>query len=78
MPDGYVTNAKELRDNFLTWCSDQKEAYIFPKNKYMVLRITTDLFLKYLNEEILGNSNEVAYFVDNKQPQKSKALLVVF
>ena len=78
IPDGYVSDPKKLQADFLEWCYFQKDAYIFTKNNKMAVRITSDLFIRYINEALLRDTNEKAYSVDNTVVLRKKAILLHF
>ena len=78
IPDGYVSDPKKLQADFLEWCYFQKDAYIFTKNNKMAVRITSDLFIRYINEAFLRDTNEKAYSVDNTVALRKKAILLHF
>ena len=66
IPDGYIYDIKKLRMDFIEWCETQKDAVATAPGNKVAMSISKELFLRYINEVILGESNERAYFLDAK------------
>lgn len=61
VPDGYIRSIHVLQDNFFQWADDQQDTFAQGPGKLVCKRYSCDLFLRYLNEEILADHHERAY-----------------
>ena len=59
VPDGYITNGKELQKSFHAWVEDQ------PENIY-----SDEDIIKYLNSVLLCDSKEKAYLITKEKVRK--------
>ena len=64
IPNGFVITVKQLQEEFLSWMKEQPECMTAKRNGEGYC-FDENTFLKYLNEVVLANSTERAYFVDN-------------
>lgn len=71
IPDGYVNDIRETQQCFFEWLYEQSE-YIIKRENRISFEYNEDVFLKFVNEEILVNSKERAYFIktESKTPKK--------
>lgn len=74
IPDGYVSSLANLQTNFLNWIHDQPEYIVSLPDKQIAYSYDEYAFIKYVNNILLVNSNEKAYFV-TKLNKKSKHVL---
>ena len=65
LPDGYIFDASKLQNDFLEWMQEKPECITQDKNGNLGFSYDADTFLKYINEVILANSGEKAYFAKN-------------
>lgn len=72
IPDGYVHDTKQLEKDFLDWLEDHP-AYCSAPGQRGGMCYDGDTFLLYLNEVLLADSRERAYFVD----QQNKKLPII-
>ena len=66
VPNNIILNANNLRDDFLEWMSEQPECiyeYQHGKRRVSGYNFNEEVFLKYLNEVVLNDFNERAYFI---------------
>lgn len=70
IPDGYIDNVCKLQEKFLEWVEEQPNCIIKDSSGVIVLAYDEKDFLKYINEVVLQNTNEKAYFVQNKKQIK--------
>lgn len=66
VPDGYIQDIEETQNDFANWLYTQKENWIKSPGGQLALRYNRNDFLRYVNEVILANSEEKAYFVNDK------------
>ena len=72
IPDGYISNMQALQNSFLDWADDQQETFIYGPGKRTCKRYTCELFLRYLNEQVLAEYREKAYRIATpKKPYKN-------
>jgi len=64
IPDGYVHNTNQLQLDFIDWCHNQPESVTIAPGEILAYRYTKELFLRYINEELIIDSSEIAYFID--------------
>ncbi len=70
IPDGFVGDLKKLQFDFLDWMYEQPDCKIFfPSGDYVCTYGPED-FVRYLNEVVLKDVNEVAYLSD--KPYRGK------
>ena len=69
IPDGYVHDLKLLQNDFLGWIESQPIDRVLPGHK-VGLCYNANTFLQYLNEVLLLNSRECAYFVAHSKQKK--------
>lgn len=74
VPDGYIDNKSTLQSDFYKWISCRSEC----ANNRNGLIFDSDCFLKFVNSEILVNSNEKAYYVNSIQKNVKKSLVLKF
>ncbi len=73
IPDGCVFDAKELQQSFLEWMQNQPECIIKSGYSY-----NEEDFLRYINNVMLKNSKEKAYFLPCTQNKTSRNFTIVF
>lgn len=66
IPDGYIQDVYELQKDFLEWIEDQPTCIIKTPENLLVLSYDEKDFIKYLNDVVLKDSNEKAYFLTKK------------
>ena len=76
IPDGYIHSTEELRDSFLQWSRNRSETIISVKGKVAAFSISKEKFIQYLNEVILRDSTERAYYIhiSNVRGKRVKAI----
>lgn len=62
IPDGYVHDLELLQNDFFEWLENQPVCRVLPGQKEGIC-YNANTFLQYLNEVVLSNSSERAYFV---------------
>lgn len=65
VPDGYIFDIKKVQSCFLEWMQEQPECITQNKSGNIGFSYGAKDFLKYINDVILCESNEKAYFVQN-------------
>lgn len=78
VPDGYVTSVKSLQVNFLDWCETQRDALGNAPGNKLGYVYSKELFLRYVNEVLLENSTEIAYFINHESNRNEKTPVIVF
>ena len=63
VPDGYVSSAPKLQSGFFDWMYDSSEYIIQGKNNTLAFSYDKNAVLKYINDVILCDSREKAYFI---------------
>ena len=74
VPDGYISNVAKMQIEFLEWMHEQPECISQDKKGRLGFSYSADTVLKYINDVILCESNEKAYFVQ-KPTQKASYTL---
>lgn len=74
IPDGYINNLNKIYLEFFEWLSEQTECCVSEKKTYG-LSYDESHFLKYINEELLGECSEKAYVVKNVNCRKGVPVL---
>ena len=78
IPDGYIYNVNDLRNDFLMWCYDQPDTFLVTKTKVPAFSISQEKFIQYLNEVLLRNSTERAYYIDIRDIQGKRIKSIKF
>ena len=78
IPDGYVDDVKILQSSFLDWMQEQPECIVCAPDMQMGYSYNEDDFLRYINNVVLKNSHEKAYFIFNKSPKNKNTFVIVF
>ena len=78
VPDGYIIDTKQLQMDFFEWCETQEEAFSIAPGKRFGWSYSKELFLRYINEVVLSESREKAYFIDYQRNYKKKLPKIVF
>lgn len=65
IPDGYVHDVRSLQEDFFDWLQNQ-QVYCLSPGRPISICYNADTFLQYLNEVVLFDSRERAYFVDQR------------
>ena len=78
VPDGFIIDVKQLQLDFFEWCETQEDAFsIAPGNKFAWC-YSQETFLRYINEVVLSESAEKAYFVDHPKCCNKTAPRIIF
>ena len=64
VPDGYIIDTKKLQMDFFDWCETQEDAFSIAPGKRFGWCYSNELFLRYINDVVLSESREKAYFID--------------
>ena len=75
IPDGYIYDVGKLQERFLEWVEEQPDCFVKGRSGFIALSYDEKDFLKYINEVILQNTNEKAYFVQNKKHIKVNKII---
>ena len=78
IPDGYVDDVKILQSSFLDWMQEQPECIVCAPDTQVGYSYNEDDFLRYINNVVLKNSNEKAYFVFNQFSTNKNIFVIVF
>lgn len=78
VPDGYISDVKELRLRFFDWLYDNPQYMTFDKKGHAAYAYDATTFLSYINQVILCSSNEKAYFVPPTQKVRGKLFRLEF
>lgn len=70
VPDGYITNGKELQESFLSWMEDQPENIVITKDERAAVGYSDEDIIKYLNSVLLCDSKEKAYLITKEKVRK--------
>ena len=70
VPDGYITNGKELQESFLSWGEDHPENIIITKDGRAAVGYSDEDIIKYLNSVLLCDSKEKAYLITKQKVRK--------
>ena len=62
IPDNYISDIQKIHLDFFEWLEDQKENIVDAGGR-MALSYGPNDFLRYINNVILLDSKEVAYFL---------------
>lgn len=65
IPDGYVYSIEQLQEDFLDWVSDQPECWVNGPGHIAALSYGKEEFLAFVNDVILMESKEKAYFISD-------------
>lgn len=76
IPDGYVDSTEQLQEDFLDWVTHQPACWVNGPGHTLALGYGEDEFLTFVNNVVLSDSKEKAYFLsDARKPNKVKAVL---
>lgn len=78
IPDGYIHNVNTLKDDFLQWCYNQPDAILVAKPNVPAFSISKEKFIQYLNEILLMDSTERAYYIDVRDIQSKRKKTIKF
>ena len=67
VPDGYITNGKELQKSFHAWVEDQPENIIITKDGRAAVGYSDEDISKYINSVLLCDSREKAYLIPKEK-----------
>lgn len=75
IPDGYVSSIEKLKLSFLDWVERNANCILIDPNHSIVLSYNENDFILFLNTEVLKNSNEKAYFLNENKCSKIHGLI---
>lgn len=75
IPDGYVSSIEKLKLSFLDWVERNPDCILIDPNRSIVLSYNENDFILFLNTEVLKNSNEKAYFLNENKWSKIHGLI---
>ncbi len=75
IPDGYVSSIEKLKLSFLDWVERNPNCILIDPNYSIVLSYNENNFIQFLNTEVLKNSNEKAYFLNENKRSKIHGLI---
>lgn len=75
IPDGYVSSIEKLKLSFLDWVERNPNCILIDPNRSIVLSYNENDFILFLNTEVLKNSNEKAYFLNENKRSKIHGLI---
>ncbi len=78
IPDGFVLDTKLLQMNFLKWVEDQPECILPDKTGACGISYSSDDFLRYVNEELLCETSEKAYYIQENKNDKTRIPALFF
>lgn len=78
IPDGFVLDLKLLQLDFLKWVEEQPECILLDKTGACGISYSSDDFLRYVNEELLGETNEKAYYIQETKNNKTRIPTLFF
>jgi hypothetical protein len=78
VPDGYITNGKELQKSFHAWVEDQPENIIITKDGRAAVGYSDEDNIKYLNSVFLCDSKEKAYLIPKEKVRKPVEFSISF
>ena len=78
VPDGYITNGKELQESFLSWVEDQQENIVITKDGRAAVGYSDEDIIKYLNSVLLCDSREKAYMIPKEKVRKPVNFTISF
>ena len=78
IPDNYIYDVESLQKSFFEWMQQQPECIIDTPNMQKGFSYNEDDFLKYVNNVILKNEREKAYFVSKARKKIKKNCVIVF
>ena len=78
VPDGYITNGKELQESFLSWVEDQPENIVITKDGRAAVRYSDEDIIKHLNSVLLCDSREKAYLIPKEKVRKPVEFSISF
>ena len=81
VPNNIISNANNLRDDFLEWMSEQPECiyeHQHGKRRVSGYSFNEDVFLKYLNDVVLNDFNERAYFIPDVASKRINKTTVIW
>ena len=78
VPDGYIVDTKQLQMEFFEWCETQEDAFSVAPGKRFCWCYSKELFLRYINEVVLSESREKAYFIDYQRNYKKSCRKLSF
>ena len=78
VPDGYIIDTKQLQMDFFEWCETQEDAFLITPGNIFSWCYSKELFLRYINEVVLSESREKAYFIDYQRNYKKKLPKIFF
>ncbi len=67
IPDGYIYDLSELKNNFFDWIQYQQECILEAPDHKQGLSYDEEDFLRYVNNILLEECSEKAYFVSKRK-----------
>ena len=64
IPDGYICDINKVHLSFFDWIENQPDCIAVSPGGQYGLTFDADVFLRYLNTEVLKGVNEKAYFIE--------------
>lgn len=74
IPDGYIYDLKKIQEDFFDWLQEQSGCIIRLRKKGYAYSYNENDFERFINEVILKDSQEKAYFVFREHKQKENVL----
>lgn len=74
IPDGYINNLNKVYLDFFGWLENQAECLALENGAYG-LSYDESHFVKYINEELLGDCSEKAYILRDTTNRKNIPIL---
>ena len=78
IPDGFVLDIKLLQMNFLKWVEEQPECILLDKTGACGISYSSDDFLRYVNDELLYETSEKAYYIKEAKNTKTRIPTLFF
>ena len=78
VPDGYITNGKELQESFLSWVEDQPENIVITKGGRAAVSYSDEDISKYINSVLLCDSREKACLIPKEKVRKPVEFSISF
>lgn len=66
IPDGYVLDIRKVQLDFFKWLYRQEKNMLASNTGQMGCAYSADDFLEYINNVVLKDTRECAYFIANK------------
>lgn len=77
VPDGIVTDAYRLQQDFLEWAFEQPNCITSDHNGDLALRYDENDFITFVNDVLLKDCNERAYKYSDSRSEKMKIQKVI-